>query len=124
MSARRLLALLVVVVLGLLLANPAALSRTGTPHSRAVPWHENAGNPNDGDPDDDDPNGLVDGDDDNWDRPLGHGHYTAASFGAEGGAETGAVTDTSEDQLVRTEVEPGFTLVAMLRVWISCFCLR
>jgi hypothetical protein len=124
MSARKLLALLVVVVLGLLLANPTAMSRTGTPHNRAASWLEDAGSSDDGDPDDDDPNGFVDGDDDNWDRPVGHGHHVAVPGNAQGGAETGAVTDTSADQLARTEVDLGFTLVAMLRGWISYFCLR
>jgi hypothetical protein len=124
MSARRLLALLMVVVLGLLLANPTALSRTGTPHHGAVPWHDTSGTSDDGEPDDDDPNGFVDGDDDNWDRPAGHGHRAAAPFDGQGGAETGAVTDTSEDQLERTEVDLGFTLFSMLRGWISYFCLR
>jgi hypothetical protein len=112
-----------VVVLGLLLVNPAAMSRLGAPHNRAASWCEDAANPED-DPDDDDPNGFVDGDDDNWDRPQGHGHHAAVPGEVEGGADTGAVTDTSEDQLARTEVDLGFTFFALLRGWISYFCLR
>lgn len=123
MSARRLLALLVVVVFGLLLVNPTALSRTGTPHTRAISWYEDAGNPDDG-IDDDDPDGVVNGDDDNWDRPVGYGHVVAAAVAAGGVEDSGAATDTSGKQLSRTEVGPGFGLAALLRAWISFFSLR
>ncbi|MBN2565054.1 MAG: hypothetical protein JXB46_05035 [Candidatus Eisenbacteria bacterium] len=122
MSARRFLALLVVVVLGLLLANPAALSRTEAPLHRATSWYEDAGNPDEDDPDD--PNGFVDGDDDNWDRPSGHGHAVADLGGAEVGTETGAVTDTSERLLSWTEVGLRSTIAALLRAWSSFFNLR
>ena len=115
MSARRLLALLVVVVLGLLLVNPAALSRIESPLYRADSWFGDTTNPND-DPDDDDPNGFVDGDDDNWDKPAGHGHRVAEAREAT----QGAGTDTSEDRLSRTEVGLRFTLLAVLR---ACFSL-
>jgi hypothetical protein len=123
MSARRLLALLVVVVFGLLLANPTAMSRTGTPHTRATSWYDDAGNPDDG-IDDDDPDGVVDGDDDNWDRPVGHGHLVATAGTAGGGGGSDADTDTSGKQLSRTEVGLRFARVALLRAWISFFSLR
>jgi hypothetical protein len=116
MSARRLLALLVVVVLGLLLANPAALSRTAAPLHCATSWYDSAGNPDEDDPDD--PNGFVDGDDDNWDRPSGHGHTVAEMGGA------GAGTDTSGFELSRTEVGLSSTMFALLRAWSSFFNLR
>ena len=121
MSARRLLALLVVVVLGLLLTCPTALSRPGTPL-----YEEYGGsdvtNPNDDDPDV--PNGDVEGDDDNWDKSAIRGHTVAESCGGNSGVEMGADSSSSEDVLSRMEVSLSIRLALLLQSWVIFSSLR
>ena len=122
MSARRLLALLVVVMLGLLLTCPTALSRPGTPlHDASDSW--GAVNPDDDDEDPDIPND-PEGDDDNWDKSAIKGHTVAESFG-EGSCEgTGAGSSSSEDVLSRMEVSLSIRLALLLQSWVVLFGLR
>jgi hypothetical protein len=123
MSARRLLALLVVVALGLLLSCPTALSRhvhplidgTGTFYTT---------NPDDGDPDPDIPNGNIDGDDDNWDKSAVRGHTTAESIGGGGEVGTDEGTTGSEDVLSRMEIGLRVRLALLLQSWVLFSTLR
>jgi len=114
MSARRLLALLVVVLLGLLLASPTALSRSELPRYDVCdyggPAYADDEDDNDDDPDET-PNGFV-GDDDNWDKRDQGKHHTAHAFGASGGASS------SEDELSRVEVGLGVRLALLLQQWV------
>jgi hypothetical protein len=123
MSGRKVLILLMVVTFGLLLISNAALSRPGPPLHNEIPWHASAGNPPD-DPPIDDPDGIITGDDDNWDRPAGHGH-TVAEVGA---LEDGAGAETNADALdVRaplTEVSWKVRLGILFRLWTMTFGLR
>ena len=123
MSAKRVFALLVVVVLGLLLTTPAALSRPELPR-HTVGVVIDYGNPDDGDPDDDDPNGFVDGDDDNWDKVNGHGHDVAEMDSANEGSGDGAGTDVSEEELSLWEVGLRTRLLLLLGNWIIFSSLR
>ena len=121
MSARRLLALLVVVALGLLLICPTALSRYPlTDVSNTII----ATNPNDDDPDPDIPNGHIDGDDDNWDKSAVKGHTTAESFGGTGEAGMGEGTNGTEDVLSRMEISLSARLALLLQSWVIFSALR
>jgi len=123
MSARRLLALLVVVALGLLLICPTALSRPEHPLTDAT--HSGyATNPDDDDPDPDIPNGNMDGDDDNWDKSAIKGHTTAESFGGGGEAGTEEGTNGSEDVLSRMEISLSVRLALLLQSWVIFSGLR
>ena len=123
MSARRLLAQLVVVALGLLLLCPTALSRpehplidaTGSGHVQV---------PEDDDDDPDVPDGNIDGDDDNWDKTAIKGHTTAESFGGGGEAGTSEGTNGSEDVLSRMEISLSVRLALLLQSWVIFSALR
>ena len=122
MSARRLLALLVVVALGLLLTCPTALSRPETPR-----YDVNGGSDvtQPGDDDDPDvPNGDVDGDDDNWDKSAIRGHTVAESCGENNGVGMGADSSSSEDALSRMEVSLSVRLALLLQSWVIFSSLR
>lgn len=123
MSARRLLALLVVVVLGLLLMCPTAFSRPEHPLVD-VTHSGDATNPDDVDDDPDIPNGNIDGDDDNWDKPVVNGHTAAESFGGSGGAVVGADTNGSEDVLSKIEISLSMRLALFLQSWVLFSGLR
>lgn len=122
MSARRLIALLVVVVLGLLLTSPTALSRPDVTRSDAGGWygpHYTA----DDDDDPDDPNdGFVPGDDDNWDKTNTNGHSIDESLGA--GGEDGVDSGVSVDKLSRMEFGLRTRLTLLLQRWIILAGLR
>ena len=122
MSARRLLALLVVVVLGLLLTCPTALSRP------EMPLYDVHGGPDVTQPDDDDdpdiPNGDVEGDDDNWDKSAIRGHTVAESCGENNGVGMGADSSSSEDALSRMEVSLSVRLALLLQSWVIFSSLR
>ena len=102
MSARKLLALLVVVMLGLLLICPTALARPEMP-LRDVSGSSFTTNPDEDDEDPDDPNGSKDGDDDNWDKSTIKGHTVAESYGGRSGVGMGVDSSSSEDVLSRME---------------------
>lgn len=123
MSARRLIALLVVVVLGLLLTSPTALSRPDVTRNNAAGWygtHDTADN-------DDDPNepndGFVPGDDDNWDKANTNGHSIDESFGS-GDDEDGVDSGVSVDKLSRVEFGLRTRLALLLQRWIILAGLR
>jgi hypothetical protein len=117
MSARRLLALLVVVALGLLLICPTALSRSTLSHINAT-GSDFTTNPDDDDEDPDIPNGYIDGDDDNWDKPGTKGHVVAEPFDGSGGAGMGADTNRSEYVLSRIEISLSVRLALLLQSWV------
>ena len=122
MSARRLLALLVVVVLGLLLICPTALSRPGTPlQNVSDSW--GAVNPDDDDEDPDIPND-TEGDDDNWDKSAIRGHTVAESFGGGSCEGTGADSSSSDDVLSRMEVSLRIRVALLLQSWVILSGLR
>ena len=122
MSARRLLALLVVVVLGLLLICPTALSRPGTPlYNVSDSW--GAVNPDDDDEDPDIPND-PEGDDDNWDKSAIRGHTVAESFGGGSREGMGAGSSSSEDVLSLMEVSLSVRLALLLQSWVIFSGLR
>jgi hypothetical protein len=125
MSARRLIALLVVVVLGLLLTSPTALSRSDATPRYADGWYGTYDTTDDNDDDDpNDPNdGLVDGDDDNWDKAHTMGHSIDASFSA-GGDEDGVDSGVSVEKLSRVEFGLRTRLVLLLQRWIILAGLR
>ena len=123
MSARRLLAMLVVVALGLLLICPTALSRCEHPLIDGTNSIYTT-NPNDDDPDPDIPNGVIDGDDDNWDKTAIKGHTTAESFGGGGEAGTNEGTNGSEDVLSRMEISLSVRLALLLQSWVIFSSLR
>jgi hypothetical protein len=125
MSARRLLALLVVVLLGLLLASPTALSRSELPRYDVT----NSGGPAyaDDDDDDDDPDGPPDGivgDDDNWDKSAVRPHATAECFGGSGSLGGGAGNSSSEVELSRMEIGLSVRLALFLQSWLVLSSLR
>ncbi|MFH1690000.1 MAG: hypothetical protein ABIE42_07150 [Candidatus Eisenbacteria bacterium] len=122
MSARRLLALLVVVALGLLLMCPTALSRPEHPLVDATGAGD-ATNPGD-EEDPDIPNGNIDGDDDNWDKSAVNGYTVAESFGESGGVVWGADTSGSEDVLSRMEISLSMRLTLLLQSWVIFSGLR
>ena len=123
MSARRLLALLVVVAFGLLLICPTALSRcehqlidgTGSMYTTS---------PDDDDPDPDIPNGIIGGDDDNWDKSAIKRHTTAESFGGRGEAGIDEGTNESEDVFSRVEISLSVRLALLLQSWVIFSALR
>jgi hypothetical protein len=126
MSARKLLALLVVVLLGLLLASPTAMSRSDLPRYDVT----NADGPAfaDGDGDDDPdvpdvPNGVV-GDDDNWDKSAVRTHGTAERFGGGGCRSAGVGTSISEVELSRMEIGLSVRLAMYLQSWLILSSLR
>lgn len=123
MSARRLLALLVVVALGLLLLCPTALSRPERPLVDAT--GANYTNNPDEDPDDPEiPDGSLDGgDDDNWDKSAVKGHTVAESFG-ESGAATGEDASGSEDVLSGMEISLSMRLALFIQSWVILCGLR
>jgi len=123
MSARRLLALLVVVVFGVLLICPTALSRPGTP-LHDVSDDLNVTNPSDDEDDPDIPDGIIDGDDDNWDKPGVKGHTVAESCGGSGGVGMGAGSSSTEDALSRMEVSLSVRLALLLQSWVIFSGLR
>lgn len=123
MSAKRVFALLVVVVLGLLLTSPTALSRSEIPRYTDCPVFNDVTNPDDGDPDDD-ADGLLDGDDDNWDKAAGHGPVVAESFGAGDGAVRETGNTMSESKLSLAEVGFGIRLVLFAHSWILIAATR
>jgi len=123
MSARRLLALLVVVMLGLLLICPTALARPETP------LHDVSGGSCTTDPDEDEedpdvPHGSKDGDDDNWDKSAIRGHTVAKSYGGSSGVVTGVDSSSSEDVLSRIEVSLSMRLALLLQSWFVFSGLR
>jgi len=123
MSARKLLALLVVAVSGLLLICPTALARP------EMPLYDVSGgsyttNPDEDDEDPDDPNGSKDGDDDNWDKSVIRGHTVAESYGGSSGVVTGVDSSSSEDVLSRMEVSLSIRLALLLQSWIVFSGLR
>ena len=118
MSARRLLALLVVVVLGLLLTCPTALSRPG------MPLYEEYGGSDVTNPNDDDDPDVPNGDDDNWDKFAIRGHTVAESFGGSRGVGMGADSSSSEDVLSRMEVSLSVRLALLLQSWFVFSGLR
>lgn len=115
MSAKRLFALLVVVVLGLLLTSPIALSRSEMPRYVEGGWTE----PDDPQVDGDDPTdpNYVSGDDDNWDKPVVKGHNVGERGGAEDGVGTGVGTNNTGDKLSRMEIGLRLQLVLIVRSW-------
>jgi hypothetical protein len=121
MSARRLLALLVVVLLGLLLASPSALSRPELPRCDV----SHGGGPVFADGDDDDgnddpgvPNGNV-GDDDNWDKQAAGRHVEASPLdGSVGAGEVVPGTSSSEVELSRMEIGLSMRLALFLQSWL------
>ena len=121
MSAKRLFALLVVVVLGLLLIAPAALSRPEMPRYDVGELND-VDDPDGGDPDD--PNGFVDGDDDNWDKVRARGHSVAEISCADDGADDGAGTNGSEEELSLWEIGLRTRLLLLLGNWIVFSSLR
>jgi hypothetical protein len=121
MSAKRLFALLVVVVLGLLLIAPTALSRPELPRYSEGELYD-VDNPDDGDPNDD-PN-VVNGDDDNWDKVGVRGHSVAEISSAGGGAGDGAGTDGSEEELSLWEIGLRTRLLLLFGNWIIFTSLR
>jgi hypothetical protein len=123
MSARRLLALLVVVALGLLLVCPTALSRS-TLSLTNVTGSGFTTNPDDDDEDPDIPNGYIDGDDDNWDKPGTKGHTVAERLDGNSGAGTGADTNRSEYVLSRMEISLSVRLALLLQSWVTNSFLR
>jgi len=123
MSARRLLALLVVVMLGLLLICPTALARPETP-LQDVSGGSCATDPDEDDEDPDDPNGTKGGDDDNWDKSAIKGHMLAESYGGGSGAVTGVDSSSSEDVLSRIEVSLSMRLALLLQSWLVFSGLR
>lgn len=122
MSARKLLALLVVVMLGLFLICPTALSRPEMPLVD-VSGGSDATNPDDED-DPDIPDGDVDGDDDNWDKSAIKGHTVAESYGGSSGVVTGVDSSSSEDVLSRMEVGLSIRLALLLQSWFVLSGLR
>ncbi len=122
MSARRLLALLVVVVLGLLLICPTALSRPGTPLHDVTGGSDATDIPDEEDPDI--PDGLMDGDDDNWDKSAIKRHTMAESCGGISGVGTGVGSSSSEDALSRMEVSLSIRLALLLQSWVIFSGLR
>jgi hypothetical protein len=117
-SARRLLALLVVVALGLLLMCPTALSRPERPRVDVTATGYTH-NPDEDDDDPEIPDGSLDGgDDDNWDKSAVRGHTVAESFGEGGGVGTGADTSGSEDVLSRMEISLSMRLALLLQSWV------
>ena len=123
MSARRLLVLLVVVMLGLLLFCPTALSRPEM-SLHDVSGGSHATNPDDDDEDPDIPDGSVDGDDDNWDKSAIKGHTVAESFGGSRGVGMGVDSSSSEDVLSRMEVSLSIRLALLLQSWVIFSGLR
>jgi hypothetical protein len=124
MSARRLLALLVVVALGLLLMCPTALSRPEHPLID-VTGSGYTNNPDEEDDDPEIPNGILDGgDDDNWDKSAVKGHTVASSFGEGGGVGSGAGTSGSEIVLSRLEVSLSVRLALFLQSWVIFSSMR
>jgi hypothetical protein len=123
MSARRLLALLVVVALGLLLICPTALSRSTLSLTDATGSNFTT-NPDDDDEDPDIPNGNLDGDDDNWDKPGTKGHTVAEQFDGNSGAGTGAGANGSEVVLSRMEISLSVRLALLLQSWVINSYLR
>jgi len=121
MSARKLLALLVVVMLGLLLVCPTALARPETP-LQDVSGGSCTTDPDEDDEDPDDPNGVKGGDDDNWDKSAIKGHMVAVSYG--GGVVTGVDSSSSEDVLSRIEVSLSMRLALLLQSWLVFSGLR
>ena len=123
MSARKLLALLVVVALGLLLICPTALSRPGTPlHTVGDSW--GAINPDDDEEDPDIPHADPEGDDDNWDKSAIRGHTVAESCGGGSREGTGAGSSSSEDVLSLMEVSLSVRLALLLQSWVIFSSLR
>lgn len=123
MSARRLLVLLVVVVLGLLLICPTALSRPGTPlNDVSSGW--GAVNPDEDDENPDIPHGNLEGDDDNWDKSAIKGHTVAESCGGSSRVGTGVSSSNSEDLLSRMEVSLSIRLALLLQSWVIFSGLR
>ncbi len=122
MSARRFLVLLEVVVFGLLLLSPTALSRPELPRYHVGAW-DSPGNPDD-DPDPDIPDGYVDGDDDNWDKSAVKGHETAELGGESGSAGRGAGATDSENVFSRMEIGLGLRLALLLQWWVVLSTLR
>lgn len=123
MSARKLLALLVVVALGLLLMCSTALSRPEHPLVD-VTHSGDTTSPGDDDDDPDIPNGYIDGDDDNWDKSAVGNHTVAESFGENGDVGTGAGANGSEDVLSRMEISLGTRLALLLQSWVILSGLR
>ncbi len=122
MSARKLLALLVVVMLGLLLICPTALARPETP-LQDVSGGSGTTDPEAEDPDD--PNVSKDGDDDNWDKSAINGHIIVAeSCGGSSGVVTGVDSSSSEDVLSRIEVSLSMRLALLLQSWFVFSGLR
>ena len=124
MSARRLLALLVVVALGLLLICPTALSRPGTPLHNVSGSSWGAVNPDDEEEDPDIPHADPEGDDDNWDKSAIRGHTVAESFGGGSSEGTGAGSSSSEDVLSLMEVSLSIRLALLLQSWVIFSGLR
>jgi hypothetical protein len=123
MSARRLLALLVVVVLGLLLICPTALSRPAMPLTDVSSgW--GAVDPDDDDEDPDIPHGNLEGDDDNWDKSAIKGHTVAESCGGSSRVGTGVSSSSSEDVLSQIEVSLSIRLALLLQSWVIFSGLR
>lgn len=121
MSARRLLALLVVAMLGLLLICTTALARPEMPlHDVSCGWCTTE--PDEEDPDG--PNGSKDGDDDNWDKSAIKGHTVAESCGGSSGVVTGVDSSSSEDVLSRMEVSLSIRLALLLQSWFVFSGLR
>ena len=122
MSARRLLALLVVVMLGLLLLCPTALSRP------VMSLYDVSGGSDVTNPDEDDdpdiPDGNLDGDDDNWDKSAIKGHTVAESHGGSNGVGMGVDSSSSEDMLSRIEVSLSTRLALLLQSWFVFSGLR
>ena len=116
MSAKRLFALLVVVVLGLLLIAPAALSRPEMPRYDVGELND-VDDPDGGDPDD--PNGFVDGD-----KVRARGHSVAEISCADDGADDGAGTNGSEEELSLWEIGLRTRLLLLLGNWIVFSSLR
>ncbi len=121
MSARNLLALLVVAVLGLLLICTTALARPEMPLEN-VSGGSCTTEPDEEDPDD--PNGTKDGDDDNWDKSTIRGHTVAESYGGSSGVVTGVDSSSSEDVLSRMEVSLSIRLALLLQSWFVFSGLR
>lgn len=123
MSARKLLALLVVVMLGLFLICPTALARPEMP-LQDVSGGSCTTDPDEDDEDPDDPNGVKDGDDDNWDKPVIKGYMVAESCGGGSGVVTGVDSSSSEDVLSRIEVSLSMRLALLLQSWLVFSGLR
>jgi hypothetical protein len=126
MSARRLLALLMVVLLGLLLASPTALSRPVLPLRDASNSVGPALAEDDDDGGDDDPgipDGVV-GDDDNWDKQAVKTHCVAYPFDAVGGGSEGSGASSSEVALSRMEIGFSLRLALFFQSWVVLSGLR